>query len=141
MRVEIRSRGTKRFIAKNKELINYTRGRFAPEVVKKYLLFAKRIAPRDTGALVSAIKGDVKKQSGKLILMQPNHRSDGRNKPYHLWMHGIRAPSQGGPGYDISVGPFAPKTGQYGPKFMFVTFERMRKDSTEMFKKKVKTIY
>lgn len=139
--IEVRLRGVKRFQAKNKQLGVYLRTKYAPEIVKAGKVFARKIAPRDTGALLAAIKKTEGQKSGKLILVQPNHPADGTRKPYHLWMHGIRAPGYNGKGYDISRGPYAPKTGMYGPKFMFVTYEKMKMDANETFKKKLKTLY
>lgn len=140
MSVEIRIQGVKRFTAKMKSLSVYARNQFAPEVVQHGFKYAKKIAPHDTGALMRAIKKKKGKKSAKLVLIQPN--DGGRRRPYHLWMHGIRAPgpaSGGGAnsGYDISRGKYMPKSGKRGPKFMFAARDEMIKDSTERFKKKV----
>lgn len=138
--IEIRLSGVKRFTAKNKKLAAYIRNQFAPEVVKDGHRFAKEIAPRDTGALMRAIKGNVKKISGTVYVIQPA----GTTRPYHLWMHGIRAPMAGkgaGGGYDTSSGKYAPKSGKFGPQFMYVTQEYMTKQSGERFKKKFRSIY
>lgn len=135
MRVEFRVRGTKRLNAKFKEIGNYVRGKYAPAVAMDGYKIARKIAPRDTGALIAAIKPPKKgKQSANIRLIQPNHPIDGTTKPYHLWMHGIKAPSQGGRGYDTSTGRYRPKSGE--PKFMDVAFREMQRKATERFKKR-----
>lgn len=139
--IEVRTTGVKRVSAKLRAIELYARKSFAPEIVDHGYLFAKNIAPRDTGALIKAIKKKKGKRSAKLSLYQPAN-GDGRNRPYHLWMHGIKAPVSGGAGsgYDTSTGKYAPKSGKYGPMFMFVTHEEMIKFGIERFKNKVSTL-
>ena len=121
----------------------YVNQKFAPEVVNFGYLFAKKIAPKDTGALIKAIRKSRGKRSAKLSLFQPQHQ-DGRNRPYHLWMHGIRAPVSGGQGagggYNTSICNYAPRTGKRGPMFMFATREQMIKMSKDIFRKGIQKI-
>lgn len=141
MTVQIRLKGIKRFGAKTKSISAYVRQDYAPEVVTHGHRYASAIAPKNKGALLRAIKKKKKQKSGKLILLQPN---DGRNRPYHLWMHGIRAPAKAGSGagsgYDISRGKYRPKSGKRGPMFMFETADEMKRYAIERFKKKIKTL-
>ena len=135
--IEVRLRGVKRFTAKNKKLSLYIRNQYAPEIVKLGLSKAKELAPIKTGALVSAIKGTDKKMSGKVYVIQPD--DGGRNRPYHLWMHGIKAPVKGkgaGGGYDIASQIYSGD-----PHFMYTTRDYMMKQSEERFKKKIDSIY
>ena len=123
-------RGIKRFNASIKKISLDLNKKFAPELAKEGYNYARRIAPMDTGALIDAIQFVPKKNSAKVVLNQPVHPKDGKTKPYHLWMHGIKAPSQSsggaGSGYDTSVGRHKPKSGV--PRFMYVTYDYMLKE-------------
>ena len=140
--MQISVTGVKRFTAKTKKLAVYARSKFAPEVAQNGYEYAVRHAPHRTGALIAATKVKKGKKSGKVILIQPG----GTTRPYHLWMHGIRAPGPGGKGYDLSKGWTNPISGRRhritsgDPMFMFATYEEMIKDTTERFKKKVEAL-
>lgn len=139
MRVEFRVTGAKRFNAKTKSIRNYARTKYSADLVNIGYTTAKQIAPKDTGALIRAIRKPKKnKQSAYFELKQPNNART-PNRPYHLWMHGIKAPAKAGggagSGYDTSSGTYRPRSGE--PKFMEVAFREMQRRATETFKKKI----
>lgn len=134
MSVEFRVSGVKRTNAKIKRIGSYIRGKYSIDLVNIGYEYARRHSPKDTGALMRAISRKKGKQSAKLLLYNPRHR-DGRDRPYHLWMHGIRAPAPGGKGYDTSKGKYKPKSGD--PMFMFNAQKKMRSEVTETLKKEI----
>jgi hypothetical protein len=104
---------------------------FIPEVTKRTYVVARFLAPVDSGALRNAIRYAVLATKGQVILSQPNHY-DGRMRPYHMWMHGIRTPSKDGRGYDTTKGRYAPKTGKLGPAFMWRAADAGRKLAAQL---------
>lgn len=138
--IEIRTSGVKRFTAKTQNFSLNVRSKFAEKLANYAYDKARSLAPRDTGALIKAIMPPQKgKQSAKLKLIQPT----GSNRPYHLWMHGIKAPGPEGKGYDTSNGWESKWAGRRvyihsgDPKFMYTAMDEMKKKSTEMFKKEL----
>lgn len=135
--VEFRYSGAARSTATNRNIRNTVRGNFTKKIVKKGLRYARRIMPKDTGAMYRSLQAVYRKRSAQLILRQPNH-ADGRNRPYHMWMHGIKAigvnTTKANKGYDTSEGRFKPISGE--PKFMEKTFRYMR-ELSKIEKKKL----
>lgn len=129
-RIEFRFRGGKSLNAKIKRIDNVMRGKYAVETAYHGLDYARVIMPVDTGALFRALQVvEYNPQSAKLRLNQPNHPKSGTSRPYHMWMHGIKAPVKGGDdksrGYDTSMGKYRPTSGE--PKFMEKSYIEMKK--------------
>lgn len=91
VRIEVRTRGTKRIDAKFKQISTNVRTKFAPNIVNKGFDYIKRIMPRYSGAAMRALQKRIRKQSGQILQYQPvQSRRDPR--PYHLWLNGVQAP-------------------------------------------------
>lgn len=142
-KAELRITGAKRLKAQNKAISVTLNKDFSKESVEKAFDFARRIAPYKSGATKDAIQKIIQKNSGRVVLYQPNHR-DGRNRPYHMWFHGIKAPSPtgkngAGRGYDLRKGKYRPKSGI--PDFMDKTFIYMQNQSRDGIQKQLQTIF
>ena len=137
--IEIRISGVKRWQAKTKKIGAYARGQYAPDVVKEGYKFVQKIAPRQTGALLRAVKKEKSgKQSAKLVSYTPNH-ADGRQRPYHLWMHDIPAPARSGAGAGSGYKTSGRiRSGE--PMFMYAAQDYMKSIAGETFKKKLKKL-
>jgi len=132
------SRGTKRLNAKIKALGTNIRTKHSAEILEKGELFAKRIVPVDKGYLRNAIGYTVRERSGQIYVVQPKTK---RRRPYHLWFHGIKAPSPSkgggsGSGYDLRRGSYSPKSGV--STFMFHTADYMKEYSRKRLIEKTK---
>ncbi len=135
------SQGTKDVHALTKSMTMKFRKGFSKELVNEAYKHAMGIAPRKTGELRRAIKKVTREKSGDLILSQPE---DPRNRPYHLWHHGIKAPSPtgkngAGKGYDLRSGKYRPKTGI--PDFMDKTYWYMERRSTEVIEAGMRKVF
>lgn len=135
--VQLVTRGTKRLLADTKSISLKLRKGFSKEIINESYKYAIKIAPRKTGEEIKAIQKVIRQKSGDLRLVQPNNS---RNRPYHLWHHGIKAPSPtgkngAGRGYDLRSGKFRPKSGM--PDFMDKTYWFMNKRSTELINKRI----
>lgn len=100
-----------------------TPGKQVPDILLTGKLYAKRIAPIDTGALVNAIVSSYKgarkgHAQGVLESRTPNHPLKGRTVPYNVIMH--KYPNQ----YKYS--------GE--PQFMYVTRDYMKRISSDKAK-------
>jgi hypothetical protein len=85
VRFEVRVKGATNLGALSRELSLNVRGKFAGLIVDEGYDYAIDNMPSDTGALKAALQKVTNKQSAKLIQRQPRH-SDGRGRPYHLWL-------------------------------------------------------
>lgn len=94
-------------------------------------------APHFSGATKRAIQIiDNPGGSAKLRLNQPTQkRTDPRS--YHLWMHGINAPTPGG-GKQVDPRRFQARIHSGDPEFMFTVKKLMEKRAKEQAEKSVK---
>jgi hypothetical protein len=102
-----------------------------PQLTKQTYVTAQSLAPVDTGAVKKAIRYYTTAKMGVVELNQPTH-SDGRMRPYHMWMHGVKTPSKDGRGYDTSKGRYSPKSGRLGPSFMWRAAEAGQKLAAQL---------
>ena len=140
MKFQLVTQGTKRVESLTKSMTLKLNKGFSKELVNEAYKHAYKIAPKKTGALRKAIKKVIRKKSGDLTLIQPTSK---RNRPYHLWHHGIKAPSPtgkngAGRGYDLRSGKYRPKTGI--PNFMEKTLWYMNGRSTELIENQMREI-
>ena len=79
--------------------------------------YAAAIAPRHTGALIQGIKSrkGYRKDTYSVKSYLPKHK-DGRKRPYHLMMHGLRAPNTSNQNFHGK-----------NPKYMFATLEMLKR--------------
>ena len=139
---EIRISGAKSLNAKMTKLSSTLRGEFAPAVAEKGFDYARNLAPQDTGALKRAIQLIKRKESAEVRVYTPAH-SDGRGRPYQMWMHDIPAPviNKNGTrgGYKNKSGKYRPKSGI--PDFMFKTREYMTANIPIELDKQMKRVF
>jgi len=143
MKVQFRSDGAKRFGAQSKNIDLVRKKDFTEIIINKAYDYARNLAPHDTGALKNAIQKIIQKNSGRVRLVQPSHR-DGRNRPYHMWFHGIKAPSptgknSAGRGYDLRSRNNRPKSGI--PNFMDLTYDYMESQTTKSIQEQVSQMF
>ena len=143
MRVQYRIKGVKRVSAQTKQIDVVRKKDFTANIIEKSFDYARNIVPTDTGALKNAIQKIIQKNVGRVRLIQPRHR-DGRNRPYHLWFHGIKAPSPtgkngAGRGYDLRDGDFRPNSGF--PDFMDKTYTYMNNQSVKSIQEQVSQMF
>lgn len=137
MRVEVRTRGTKRVDAKFKRISTNIRSKFAPEVIKEAYKYIRKIMPKDTRAAYRALQYRARKQSGNIIQYQPVQAR--RNpRPYHLWLNGVQAPylKSDGTRKNMNIGTFQSYIRSGKVNYMRLGADYMR----ELVKKKAQNI-
>lgn len=134
MVVEIRVRGSKKLNARLKQVSLNLNTKLAPGLVKKGYDFALKTMPSDTGSLRRALMWTSNKRSGKLIQKQPKH-PDGRNRPYHMWMARISAPTINADGKRHVYNDVEHVTSK--TRYMEKTYKYMSKEAPNEVKKNV----
>jgi hypothetical protein len=131
---EIRIKGHRKLSNKIKQVSVNIRNKIAPDLAKRGYNFARRIMPVDTGALRAALQWHGVKTSGKIIQRQPRH-PDGRNRPYHLWMARIAAPTLNAGGKRRTYKDVAhPKN---NTRYMKLTYDHIRAIAPKEVNKKI----
>jgi hypothetical protein len=137
---EVRVKGLHHIDTIDRNLNLNVRGKLAPLIAEEGFDFAVEKVPKDTGALLNALQLVTTKQTGKVIQRLPRH-SDGRNRPYHLWM--ARKPAA-----TMNAGKFnngRPYRAVYddvqhvksNTRYMEYTFEHMKKEAPKIAKRQI----
>lgn len=91
------------------------RGRLIPQqVAREGQIFARKIAPKRTGALREGIQLVYGTRGNAWLVSHRPQNKDGRNRPYQLWMHGMG-------GKNTSTNNYRGKD----PRYMFTTAKYM----------------
>ena len=98
-----------------------------PKLISDFGWRAYELAPMRTGALREAIHWFSTEKKGTIEVLTPNNK-DNRNRPYHLWQHGIGK-------YNLSKGKYSPKTGK--ADFMRVVENEINKTIDQEIKTKL----
>jgi len=78
--------------------------------------FAKSIAPHDTYDLINAIgTAQARGNKGFSVVSRMPKGHNKRNRPYHMFMHGLESPNTSGQHFNGD------------PRYMFTTFDMLRK--------------
>lgn len=124
MRIDLEVKGTQgviRTMGKIQRWANLEVPKLTFDQAEEGKRFAASIAPRKTGQLINNIAVASRRGKGfALISRMPKGQNRAIPRPYHYFMHGIRA--DGFPYYDTRNNI---RTGD--PRFMFTTAEYLRK--------------
>jgi len=150
---EIRIKNFRRITVIGASIDAVKRKDFSKEFVDKGYDYARNIAPQSSGALKQAIQKvySPAEKSGRIRVVQPR----GSTRPYHMWMHGIKAPAgSSGKGYDLRFGwnvKYRQADGSIGtkrakimsgiPDFMFKTREYLQNQTKASTEKQVKQLF
>lgn len=150
---EIRVKNAKR-LSELKAKIEITKRKdYSAGFIDKAYDYARNIAPQRTGHLKAAIQKVTNpgQKMARIRLVQPA----GSDRAYHMWMHGIKAPSgKGGKGYDLSNGwnvKYRKPDGTIGtkrakivsgiPTFMFKTREYLEAQTKQGMEKQIQQLF